>query len=252
MAKAQLKERPAQASLLPDPEPAPAPKPPATRSKTAKTESRAVAIAKPQRTPGSLLELCLMAARDKSIPTDRVRAFLEMAREEETREAEILFDEAMLAAQTEMPPIPRDAYNTHTKSWWSRIEQVAAKMDPIIRKHAFTLKHGVGEQRIEDHYHLFADVTWSGKLSSGKKASFTKRFDADIGRDDKGPKGEGTKSLAQGSGSSINYGRRYLKLMIFDGLVLGMDRDGAPAGAELCSVDEIKDVKKRRKAAIID
>lgn len=207
-----------------------------------KTKSTAVAVHKPQASappkaapqpqPTSVLELCMLAARDPSIPPDRLRAFLDMADQQERKEAETLFDHAMHAAQTEMPPIPRDSFNKHTKSWWARIESVSAKIDPIAKKHGFILKYGVGEQRIEDHYHIYVDVTWTGVLSSGKRGSFTKRYDADIGRDDKGPKGEGTKSLAQGSGSSLTYGRRFLKCMVFDVLVLGLDRDGAPVQIE--------------------
>lgn len=212
------------------PEAAPKPKLPATGS-AAKQASTAVAVHQPEA-PRSVLELCMMAARDPSIPTDRVKAFLEMADQQERKEAETLFDHAMIAAQAEMPPISRGSYNTHTKSWWAKLESISAKIDPIAKKHGFTLKYGVGDQRIEDHYHIYVDVTWTGSLSSGKKASFTKRYDADIGRDDKGPKGEGTKSLAQGAGSSITYGRRFLKCMVFDVQILGADKDGNPIGID--------------------
>lgn len=213
---------------------APKPKPPAKRKAEAKPASTAVAVHKPQPPdqPRSVLELCMMAARDPSIPTDRVKAFLEMADQQERKEAETLFDHAMIAAQAEMPAIPRGSYNTHTKSWWAKLESISAKIDPVAKKYGFTLKYGVGEQRIEDHYHIYVDVTWTGSLSSGKKASFTKRYDADIGRDDKGPKGEGTKSLAQGAGSSITYGRRFLKCMVFDVQILGADKDGNPVGVD--------------------
>lgn len=231
----KTKERRAQGGYVP--QPGPKPKVPATGSgvKPAPAKKQEVVVHQPQATlpePRSVLELCMMAAKDPSIPTDRLRAFLDMADQQERKEAEILFDHAMLAAQSEMPAIPRESYNKHTKSWWARIEAVSAKIDPVIRKNGFTLKFGIGEQRIPDHYHLFVDVTWNGVLSSGKKASYTKRYDADIGRDDKGPKGEGTKTLAQGAGSSITYGRRYLKCMVFDVLVLGLDKDGNPASAD--------------------
>ena len=253
MARTQVKERPAQTSFLPDPKPQPAAKLPAKPKPKKAEPSKAIAIAKPQppAKPMSLLELCMMASRDKNMPPETVRAYLDMAKEQERAEAEILFDEAMLAAQREMPSIPRDAYNKHTKAWWAKIEGVSAKVDPVARAHGFTLKYGVGEPRMDDHYHLFVDVTWVGKLGSGKKTSFTKRYDADIGRDDKGPKGEGTKSLAQGAGSSITYGRRFLKLMVFDVLVLGMDKDGNPAGRERITAEQTKDVlAKLHKAQI--
>lgn len=239
MTKAATKTKEAQPDLLGAPQEAPAPKPPAKAAKPKaekKAASTAVAVHDPRaaqaQQPRSVLELCMMAAKDPTIPVDRLKAFLEMAEHEERKEAETLFDHAMIAAQAEMPSIPRGSYNQHTKSWWAKLESISAKIDPIAKKHGFTLKYGVGEQRIEDHYHIYVDVTWTGSLASGKKASFTKRYDADIGRDDKGPKGEGTKSLAQGAGSSITYGRRFLKCMVFDVQILGADKDGNPVGIE--------------------
>ena len=254
MARTQLKERPAQASLLPDPEPAPAAKLPAKPKPTKPEPSNAVAIAKPQplAKPASLLELCMMAARSKDMDADKTRAFLDMAKQQEREEAEILFDEAMLAAQREMPQVPRDSYNKHTKAWWARIEGVSAKCDPVIRKHGFTLKFGMGEPRMESHYHVFADVTWVGSLASGKKASCTKRWDLDVGRDDVGAKGGGTKTGAQGSMSVLTYGKRNLKLSIFDVLVLGMDRDGNPAGREPVTSSNLKELRKQMKEVNID
>lgn len=237
MTKTTTKPKEAQPDLLGAPQEAPAPTLPTkigvrpNGPKDAPTKpprgGTAIAVAEPMQ-PRSVLELCLMAARDPLIPPERLQAFLDMADQQERKEAETLFDHAMLAAQAEMPPVARQSYNTHTKSWWAKIEAIAAKIDPVAKKHGFTLKYGVGEQRIEDHYHIYVDVTWTGTLANGKPASFTKRYDADIGRDDKGPKGEGTKSLAQGAGSSITYGRRFLKCMVFDVQILGLDRDGNP------------------------
>lgn len=237
MTKTATKMKEAQPDLLGAPQEAPAPKPPAKAAKPTaekKPASTAVAVHKPQPTqqPRSVLELCMMAAKDPTIPVDRLQAFLDMAEHEERKEAETLFDHAMLAAQAEMPPIPRGSYNQHTKSWWAKLESISAKIDPIAKKHGFTLKHGMADERVPNHYHLYVDVTWTGSLASGKRASFTKRYDADIGHDDKGPKGEGTKSLAQGSGSSITYGRRFLKCMVFDVQILGADKDGNPVGVD--------------------
>lgn len=222
-----------------------------TMAKRPKSEqSKAVAIAAPV-VPTSLLELCMMASRDKSMPAETVRAYLDMAKEQERAEAKILFDEAMLEAQKEMPEIPRDSYNKHTKAWWARIEGVSAKCDPIIQKHGFTLKYGMGEPRMDGHYFVFADVTWNGRLSGGKKASHTERYGLDIGRDDVGAKGGGTKTGAQGSISVLTYGRRNLKLSIFDVLVLGMDNDGSPTGGEPIDAEQIKDLRKKLKDANI-
>ena len=242
----QMEEVPLLAGVVEQP-----PNNPVVKIKTPKPAGKQVAVAVPLK-PTSLLELCMMAARSKDMDADKTRAFLDMAKEQKREEAKILFDEAMLAAQAEMPKIPRDAFNKHTKSWWARIEQVADKCDPTIRKYGFVLKYGMGEPRMDGHYYVFADVTWTGKLSSGEKASHTERYGLDIGRDDIGAKGGGTKTGAQGSVSVLTYGRRNLKLSIFDVLVLGMDRDGNPAGREGITSDGIKDLRKRMKEVGID
>lgn len=222
-------------------------KPPAKRKAATKKPGREVAVHKPQPAPISRYQLVANLAANPQVDESKMQALLKMLKEEEQLEAERLFDEAMLAAQSEMPPLPRDSYNTHTKAWWARIEGVAAKMDPIIRKHGFTLSYGMGEPRMPDHFYVFADVTWRGKDDNGKKLSCTRRWGLDMGRDDVGAKGGGTKTGAQGSVSVLTYGRRNLKMAVFDVVPLGMDRDGNPAGREPISAEQLKDLKKQLK-----
>lgn len=243
MTKAAVKER--AATLLDEIDPLAKPKAEVVVTAPKTKPGTAVAVAQPQQ-PKSLLEICAMAARDPNVDPAKMREFLAMARDEETRLAEREYDDAMLAAQIEMPKVPRDAFNKHTKSWWARIEQVAAKCDPIIRKHGFTLSYGMSDSPLDEHYRVFADVT-----HRANKMSFTKRYSADYGMDVKGPKGEGTKSAAQGSTSVITTARRNLKLMIFDVLVLGMDQDGQPVGGDAIDAEQLKDLRGKLKAANI-
>lgn len=219
---------------------------PKAKAKAKKPTGTAVAVHKPAQ-PRSLLEVCILAAQNPNMDPAKVREFLSMARDEEMRHAEREFDEAMLEAQKEMPKVPRDAYNKHTKAWWARIEQVAAMCDPIIRKHGFTLSYGMSDSPLPEHYRVFADVT-----HRANKMSFTKRYSADYGMDVKGPKGEGTKSAAQGSTSVITTARRNIKLMIFDVHVLGIDRDGAPADRPAIDKDQLKELREKMKAANVD
>lgn len=146
------------------------------------------------------------------------REILAMIRSEEDRAANRAFDEKMLACQEELPPITRSSFNKHTKSHWAKLEKISRIADPIIRKHGFTTSYGMETSPLPDHYRVICDVSNSG---------CTRRYHADVGMDSKGPKGEGNKSLAQGSGSSITYARRYLKVMIFDIVIEGEDNDGA-------------------------
>lgn len=166
--------------------------------------------------PRTLLDRLREVSNGKDVAV--AREFLAMIRSEEDRTNDRAFDEKMLACQSEIPPVTRSSFNKHTKSHWAKLEKISRVADPIIRKHGFTLSYGMETSPLPDHYRVICDVSNSGR---------TRRYQADVGMDSKGPKGEGNKSLAQGSGSSITYARRYLKVMIFDIVIEGEDNDGA-------------------------
>lgn len=146
------------------------------------------------------------------------REILAMIREEEDRKSSRAFADAMLLAQSEIPPVKRDTFNKHTKSFWAKLEKISRLADPVIRKHGFTLSYGMTTSPLPEHYRVVCDVS--------HRDGHVRRYEADVGMDSKGPKGEGNKSLAQGSGSSVTYARRYLKVMIFDIVIEGEDNDG--------------------------
>ncbi len=204
--------------------PAPKPKPVAKTKATAKTKAAPgthVAVRQPPQAPvapKSLLELIWEAARDPSIDVGKMRELLDIKRQEEARISEREFSVAMLDAQAEMPRIVKDRWNPHTKSRYPRLDSVSKQVDPIARKHGFVLSYGMSESPMDGHYRIICDVAHKG--------GHTKRYYADIGSDTQGAKGGGTKSSAQGSGSSIAYGRRYLKFMIFDLIAVEEDTDG--------------------------
>lgn len=166
----------------------------------------------------NLLDSLRRIASLKSGDVAVAKEVLAMIREQEERRAQREFNEAMLACQSDLPPITRDSHNKHTNSKWAKLEKISAIADPIIRRHKFTLSYGMATSPLADHYRVVCDVSHSG--------GHTRRYEADVGMDSKGPKGEGNKSLAQGSGSSITYARRYLKVMIFDIVIEGEDNDG--------------------------
>lgn len=166
----------------------------------------------------TLVDFLQDVVRDKKADVGKVKEVLAMIREEQDRQAAQAFNTAMLAAQTEMPTIKRDSKNKHTGSFWAKLEKISKAVDPISRRHGFTLSYGMATSPLAEHYRIVCDVAHTG--------GHVRRYDADVGMDHKGPKGEGNKSLAQGSGSSVTYARRFLKVMIFDIVIEGMDDDG--------------------------
>lgn len=161
------------------------------------------------------------------------REILAMIRSEEDRASERSFNESMLAAQSAIPAIKRNSFNKHTKSWWAKLETISKIADPVIHKHGFSLSYGTETSPIPEHYRIICDVS--------HRDGHRRRYDLDVGMDSKGPKGEGNKSLAQGSISSTTYARRGLKCMIFDIVIDGMDNDGnAPDPRQATVIDQTK------------
>ena len=68
-------------------------------------------------------------------------------------------------------------------------------VDPICRKHGLVLTFGMSDSPLDNHYRILCDVMHT--------SGHVKHYEADIGMDTAGPKGGGTKTGAQGSGSSI-------------------------------------------------
>lgn len=173
----------------------------------------------------SILQIAKEASTDPLVDAGKMQAIIGMAREEQNRLDEQAFETARLAVQNEMPPITKDTLNSHTRSKWARLEKISSIADPIIRAHGFTLAYGMADCPLSDHYRITCDVMHT-------PTGYKKHYFADIGMDAEGAKGGGTKSKAQGSGSSITYGRRFLKVMIFDINVVGEDFDGNRAQTE--------------------
>ena len=199
--------------------PAPAAKLPAKRGAGKKTGTAVSTAVAPPSAPKSLMQIAHECALDARVDAGKMQAIIAMAREEQNRIDEREFELARLAVQIEIPPITKDTLNKHTNSKWARLEKISAVADPIIRKHGFSLSYGEADCPVADHYRVTCDVTHT-------PTGYKKPYFMDVGMDAVGAKGGGTKSLAQGSGSSVTYARRFLKVMIFDINVVGEDFDG--------------------------
>jgi hypothetical protein len=222
----------------------------ATARKTERAIRAASAARKPKREmtvhrptrPQTLAEVCFQAAKDKSIDVAKMQALMQLATEQE-------WTAAMLATQNEIAEhkIVKDAWNPHTKSHYPKLESIQKVVDPIIRKHGFVLSYGMSDSPLDDHYRVICDVR--------HKNGHTKRYEKDIGMDTTGPKGGGTKSPAQGSGSSSSYGKRYLLVDIFNIPVVGEDHDGASARQQKPTIsqeqlDKLTDLLEGQDAVI--
>lgn len=185
---------------------------------------------------GGILAVIERAARDPNVDIDKMERLLEMQERVLQRDAEAAFNAAMRAAQSQMPQIAKDGHNDTTRSKYAKLETLSAAASPIIAANGFSLSYGTNESPLQDHYRITCDVAHTG--------GFTKRYHVDIPMDNTGMKGTKNKTDTHGAVSAISYGRRVLKLLIFD--IATKDDDGnAAAGLYPISVDQYDALKKR-------
>lgn len=162
------------------------------------------------------------AARDPNVDIDKMQRLMEMREREMARIAQKAFNEAMAAAQAEMPQVVRDADNDQTRSKYARYETISEAIQPIITKYGFSLSFNEGDTDKPNHIRILCDVM--------HEAGHTKQYHADIPFDNVGMKGNANKTATHAYGSTKSYGRRYLKLDIFDIALKNEDDDGNAAG----------------------
>lgn len=174
---------------------------------------------------GGILNVIARAAADPNTDVDKLERLLAMQERVLAREAEQAFQEAMRAAQQEIKPVLANKKNPQTKSEYADLEALSDGIDPIIHKHGFTLSYGSDSSPLPDHYRVTCHAAHTG--------GHARDYHADVPIDMTGLKGERNKTTTHGWGSAMTYGRRYLKLLIFDVTITTKatrDDDGNRAG----------------------
>lgn len=168
----------------------------------------------------AIINVIARAASDPNTDVDKLERLLAMQERVLERQAEQAFNVAMREAQEDMGPVLKNKKNSETKSTYADLEQVSKLMDPIIYRHGFSMSFGTADCPYPGHYRVTCDVSHT--------SGFSKHYQADVPVDNTGPKGSQNKTMTHGFGSALSYGRRYLKLLIFD--IATTDDDGRKAG----------------------
>jgi len=199
-------------------------------------KSKAVTVAKPLPPPQSMLEVIGRASMDARVDPAKMRELLNIQMEIEKRDAKTAFDVAMIEAQTEMPMVLKDTRNDVTNSYFVKLETLSKEMDPIIHKHGFSLEYGMATPRLADHYCISCLVSHKGGHS--------RDYFLDLPTDDVGMKGNPNKTPLHAAASTVTYGRRILKTIIFDVRQSSFDDDGNRGGAMPITDDQAKAVRE--------
>lgn len=160
-------------------------------------------------------------ARDPTMTAEKITALAGAQKEIAAQEAEQAYTQAMNAAQRAMPAVVRDTLNDQTMSRYAKLETISQFIDPIVHDNGFTLSYGTADSALDAHYRVTCEVRHVG----GHK---TFHF-ADVPADLDAYEGEDKKIAIHAFGSSMTYGRRYLKCMVFDIVIKDEDNDGNPS-----------------------
>lgn len=185
---------------------------------------------------GGLLSIIERAARDPNTDVEKMERLFQLQERVLDREAEMAFSEAKQAAQAEMPQIKRTGKNDQTRSTYAELDEIAAKIDPIAHRHGFSTSYGTADSPLENHYRVTCRLRHRG--------GFYEDYQADVPIDMLGMKGTPNKTGTHAFGSTMSYGRRNLKLMVWDIATTDDDGNAAGTGAPI-SFTDLESLKMR-------
>lgn len=179
-----------------------------------------------QTDANALLAAITAAASNKDVDVNKVERLFAIHQTVVKQQAEAAFNDAMARAQAEIQPVVNNAVNTHTRSSYAKLSEIDKAITPIHTKFGLSISYDT-ETKNEadpvptDMLRIVAIVSHSGGHS--------RRYHIDLPPDVAGAQGTTNKTKLQGLGSTNSYGRRYLKLMIFNVSTMD-DNDGNGAG----------------------
>ena len=193
-------------------------------SEMVKHESGAV-----MQQPASMLEAVMAAVRDPNMDPARLREFLEIGERLEAKNAQRLFNEAVAAAQVEMPRISKNGliiYKAGSKGTaFAKWDDIHKACMPILGEHGLS-------------------VSFSSELQGGNALKVEMTVKHVAGGSDSGSlivpwlDTGGSKSPAQAAASSFTLAQRHVFVKYFNILTEDQDDDGSGKGVPEAITEE--------------
>lgn len=186
--------------------------------------STEVATVKPPAVPSNLdtpqdfLALITRALSLKKGDVSNIRELLAMKDEQLEKIRAQEYNTDFHAARGLMPAIVKDKANPSTNSRYPSLENVSQSIDVIARQHHFTHSYATAESNIPGHYRVVCELSHT---NGHRRTHFI-----DYPADDVGPKGNKNKAPVHAISSTMSIARRYLKIMIWDLVIVDQDNDG--------------------------
>lgn len=171
--------------------------------------------------PTTMFAILARAAADPSVDVDKLLKLKQMVIEDEARQAEKSFNDALSACQAQMGTIGANKTNSQTHSKYATYDKLDKAVRPIYTSNGFSLSFDTGES-VEGFVNVRCYVS--------HKAGHTRTYSAAIPSDGKGARGNDVMTKTHAVGSGMSYGMRYLLKMIFNIAIGEHDDDGNAAG----------------------
>lgn len=188
------------------------------------TRVRKPRAAKPASESERFLNLLSDIARDPAVSAEKLGQIVSAHERITAQDAQQAFNIAFTAAQQAMSPIVKDAENDATMSRYARLETISQAIDPILHAHGLSTSFGTADSPLERHYRVTCKVRHIG--------GHAETFHGDVPADLDAYEGEPDKVAVHAYGSSMTYGRRYVKVLAFDIVLKDEDNDGNTIGGE--------------------
>lgn len=185
-------------------------------------------------TGAAMISMIERIAMDPNLPIERLQKMMEMQETWEDRKAKKEFSTALSMAKSEMVPVVTNQKNKQTNSKYADLCAIDLAITPIITSHGFTPSFYPVKSDLEKHYGVGCTLSHN--------AGHEKEYSIDIPVDNAGIKGTVNKTAPHALSSSMTYGRRILKTMIFDLATTDDDGNGAGNGV-LIDEDHLKEIR---------
>lgn len=173
-------------------------------------------VAAPVAGEDAWLSMIERAARDPSVDVSKMERMFEMRERVMKTSAEQAFNASFVAVRAAVGPVIKNKSNDQTRSKYADLFAIADVLDPIMTENGFAATFGTADCPLEAHYRV------TGTLLHAQGHS--KEYHVDVPVDGAGIKGQTNKTATHAFGSTMTYGRRYLKVAMFD--ISITDNDG--------------------------
>lgn len=191
--------------------------------------SVAAQMEKRQGAPMELLRIAL----ENNAAIDVIERLAALQEKAMARDAEMQFNLAMNAAQAEIVRVAPDLQNTETHSKYASYAALDRVVRPVYIRHGFSLSFDTADAPFPEYVRTICYVS--------HRDGHTRRYQADIPADGKGPKGGAVMTKTHATGSGMSYGARYLLKYIFNVCVGEDDTDGNGPGMTGADADKLQE-----------